>query len=552
MSLELLPNELLIECLKYLSTFEMLHIFYPLNIRFQSLIYSFQLNMSFHDIDQLKFDSLCLLLSSNTELQQRIHSLQLSNENFCQIHLFLSKFSFTDFSNLQSLTLIQIAEHNLSDLSLELPCILSQLSSFHLVDSNYNMDINNILLTIESSRLRVLTIPKLFIRNQPVCNITYLQYLTIFDCSSSQLHFILNYSYQLKYLKVKHILQDYQFNGEPMQTTTNLKYLVIDKYTDDLFNLEPIFRRIPNLECLNISARDVLVIEASQWQNWIVNFLSNLKIFRFQLHFRDQQLMNNIEYLFNEFQNDFWLKERQWYTEYLLADSYGLIYSIPYFLNSFRIQDSKSRFSSKLMKNSDKYSNIHQLEIIADLWMDENDYYFSNIDLLEFSYEYPISVQSLKDYINLNHVKQLKLNADDKINSSFLLNLLKHAPNISTLSIHIHLVMSLLNNDELCFYLNTMIKKLHLIQSSVAAISNLSTISKLWQTFSNVEYLNYTYKLQDSLISILQFLPKISRIDAHTDNILECFCEQQFNLSIIIDNKEEQFGWNPVFIWIIR
>ena len=91
--------------------------------------------------------------------------------------------------------------------------------------------------------------------------------------------------------------------------------------------------------------------------------------------------------------------------------------------------------------------------------MDENDYYFSNIDLLEFSYEYPISVQSLKDYINLNHVKQLKLNADDKINSSFLLNLLKHAPNISTLSIHIHLVMSLLNNDELCFYLNTMIKK---------------------------------------------------------------------------------------------
>lgn len=59
------------------------------------------------------------------------------------------------------------------------------------------------------------------------------------------------------------------------------------------------------------------------------------------------------------------------------------------------------------MKNSDKYSNVHELEITDDLWIDENDYYFSNIDSLEFSYEYPISVQSLKDYINLNHVKQL-------------------------------------------------------------------------------------------------------------------------------------------------
>lgn len=199
--------------------------------------------------------------------------------------------------NYQTKTLIQIAEHNLSDLSLELPCIFSQLSSFHLVDTKYNTNINKILLTTESPRL---------------------QALTISHCDLSQLHLILNYTYQLKYLKAEFILGDSQFVGESMQTTTiNLKYLIINNYTDDFFNLESIFRRIPTSECLNISVRDVLVIEANQWENWIVNFLSNLKIFRFQLHFRDQQLMNNIEYLFNEFQNNFWLKEHQWYTEYL-------------------------------------------------------------------------------------------------------------------------------------------------------------------------------------------------------------------------------------------
>ena len=72
MFLEELPNELIIECLKYLNGFDIFYSFNQLNTRFQSLIRDLPLSINFCNVNKVKFDDFCCLLSSNPEIQQQI------------------------------------------------------------------------------------------------------------------------------------------------------------------------------------------------------------------------------------------------------------------------------------------------------------------------------------------------------------------------------------------------------------------------------------------------------------------------------------------------
>ena len=132
MTLELLPNELFIQCFTYLNAIDIFHAFDQLNDRFYTLIRSIPLNLNFRNVKKSKFDEFCMRLSLNPEIKQHIYSLTLSNENTCQIYLFLLHFSLADFSHLQSLTLVELQSHNLFQLRAMLP-LLSQLSCFRLV-----------------------------------------------------------------------------------------------------------------------------------------------------------------------------------------------------------------------------------------------------------------------------------------------------------------------------------------------------------------------------------------------------------------------------------
>ena len=62
------------------------------------------------------------------------------------------------------------------------------------------------------------------------------------------------------------------------------------------------------------------VIDANQWQKWILHILHQLRTFQFCFHFRNQEIIENIGTLFKQFQNDFWLKQHKWYTEYIVLD----------------------------------------------------------------------------------------------------------------------------------------------------------------------------------------------------------------------------------------
>ena len=556
MFLEELPNELIIECLKYLNGFDIFYSFNQLNTRFQSLIRDLPLSINFCNVNKVKFDDFCCLLSSNPEIQQQIRSLHLSNEDFCQIYLFLSKFSFNEFSNLQSLTLFHVAPHNQSQLSIQLP-FLSQLSCFRLTmpkNSNYC-----IRVPLAIKQLRILMIADVFDSIQYLYHISSLEYLTILSCDSLKLTNILNNIPKLKYLNINYFYR----TGSPMniadeysrkfEKAIHLKRLIIKNYTDYLSKLEWIFMQTPNLESLTLTIIQIEVIDANQWQEWILYILQQLRTFQFCFHFRDEEIIKNIDTLFKQFQNDFWLKQHQWYTEYIVLEGVGFMYTIPYSLNIYTVDEYISNYNYPLTTSPNKYDNVTDLTISTNTSMNQNQFYFSNIRSLTFSYGSPVptSVDSLRDLTNLTHIKELKFNSKDHIDPLFLLHLLKQAPNISSLSIYVKLLLLLLNNDELCFYLNKMIKKLTFLGSF--NIDPNEDLSKIWQTFSNIEYIHYEVQHQDFLITIIPLLPKLLRIDIPSSSSdLKLDLLSQLGVQIMVDERKSKLSYIPRILWIIR
>jgi hypothetical protein len=89
----------------------------------------------------------------NLELKSQIYSLKLSNKQTCvQIKTFLLLFSFKEFSNLRSLTIIKLKRDDavqLKSILLSIP----EVRCLHLIDSDVHSFIK------PSSKLRTLSLP---------------------------------------------------------------------------------------------------------------------------------------------------------------------------------------------------------------------------------------------------------------------------------------------------------------------------------------------------------------------------------------------------------
>ncbi len=59
MTLELLPNEIIIECFEYLNAFEIFDSFDQLNYRFSKLIRTVPLHLNFQHVRKQIFDHFC-------------------------------------------------------------------------------------------------------------------------------------------------------------------------------------------------------------------------------------------------------------------------------------------------------------------------------------------------------------------------------------------------------------------------------------------------------------------------------------------------------------
>jgi len=134
------------------------------------------------------------------------------------------------------------------------------------------------------------------------------------------------------------------------------------------------------------------------------------------------------------------------------------------------------------MSNTNTFDNITDLVIYPGAIKENCQYHFSNVISLELGDSSSFAndslldekrIESLKMIVNLSSVKDLKIWPKCKLKTpSVLLEILKQAPQLSAISIDKDGFTSLFENDELCKYLNKMIKNLNIWDSSKSSFNS--------------------------------------------------------------------------------
>ena len=297
--------------------------------------------------------------------------------------------------------------------------------------------------------------------------------------------------------------------------------------------------------------------DAKQWQDWILNYLPQLKTFRFHFHFRHQQTVNNIQSTFQEFQNDFWQKQHQWHTEYIVLRNSGAIYSVPYYLNSFTLDNVHSRYDHPLLDNSNKYDTVTHLEIGK---CDGKQMIFRNVDSLDFTAHSSFNLHQLMEYVDLIHIKKLIFQVNDETKFWFLSDLLRQTPNISSLSIHTDMLYQLFRHSESYPYLLNRIEKLNLISDHFALERVMREMHKLSKSPTVDKHSTYLKMSENLLIFLMESLPKVTRIEIAVNDLAPNFdslgfikqVAQKLNLVVDVENNYGEERERSLVVWITR
>ncbi|CAF3695309.1 unnamed protein product [Rotaria sp. Silwood1] len=535
MKFELLPNEILFIFFEYLNVFDIFYSFDQLNDRFSKFIRNIRFQLNFENVQKKIFDKFCKKIKLNPEIKNQIYSLKLSNKNTCgQIHAFLSIFSFKEFSYLRSLTLVDVEKKNIQNLKITLPQ-LSELISFHMICHTF--EDNEILDVLPMFNLRTLSLNSV---QTCINNTSNIINLTIHTCSLEHLlYYLFKYFPMLKYLNVEcisrynHSIKDdnsliNKYNG------IHLKQLIIGLFKYNFEDFEMFVKQIPNLKNLTIhSKNNINMIDAYKWKNLIQSSLSYLNIFKFKFSCDRKHNDKIILKMFERFQDDFWCKQYQWYTEYSFEKHLASIYTIPYLLNRYKLELNMKIFSNKIINNSNTFDKVIYLTLDDNIITDKCQYHFSNVDsLILFTSEVnqnPIDIYYLKIIINLSNLKHLNMFMYEKIISSReLLEILKESPKLSMITINSTNLKLLFNDDELCKYLNKMIKKLHLDKQFNLSFNNLNQsnifqpsfnsrneLKKFCEIFSNIKQLICYLIEPDDVLFLLNQLKKLSTMKVY-------------------------------------
>ena len=464
MKFELLPNEILIWIMEYLSLFDIFYSFHYLNDRFNQLIRSIPLHLNFTNISKSRFDQFCKLLELNPKVKNQIYSLELSNKDtFGQIEAFLSLFSLNEFSSLHSLTVIQPEINNIEKLTSMLP-LMPALHSYHC---------DTLLpIPLESNIDNFLSITNLSIPN---CSLS--QLLTqLFRCIP-----------MLKYLNIQNISESYtstaDYSNDITHQAVHLKELIILNFEYRFNDLERLIKHTPNLIRLELCGRVGLdMIDANRWESLITNSLIYLDIFKFIFNLIEEYDQKIILEQFQQFQKDFWLIKHPWHTEYSLSKYSQLIYTVPFMLDYYELNLDTNRYWNQSLNTLDKVTN---LTLYYGTIKEGCQYYFTNVTSLTIlpskesnnNHLDKSSVQSLKKIINLSNLTYFGVSYKFKLNAhSFLSELVKESPRLSSMKISPQLVSGVLSFDyrdnlERCsnrmitkmIYINMVIHQLNIV-----------------------------------------------------------------------------------------
>ena len=573
MKLELLPNEILFECFQYLNAVHIFQSFDQLNYRFNKLIRSIPLHLDFQNIHKLLFDQLCRKLSSSPEIKAQVYSLHLSNDrSVCnKIHVFLSFLSLDQFPHLRSLTLTKVKKDDIPQLTMVLP-LMSHLSCFRLI-SSWNTK-NEIFSVLPISQLRTLNMKHIISDLDLTYDLSSIIYLTIYRCDYDRLCRVLNNATRLNYLKIEHFGEytdwDTYTNLYAINRDyTNLNKLILMDFHGKFCDLAEILKRTSNLKSLTINVPfDKDMIDACKWEDLITSSLPFLKVFKFHFKYLRENENDDISHeKLKQFQNDFWHKKHHWYTEYSLSNREASIYTIPYILDTCVLTSDTSRYFEESLNNVSTFDQVRNLTLIPDLIAEKCQYHFPYVTSLTLGDPLPFTammsqdikhIDYLKMIVNFWNIKHLVIGKSLWLDTPFvLLKILKESPQLSSLVIHPDVLISLFDNEELCRYLNKMIKKLDISYYFDTFFNSSHKMYQLCKSFSNVEQLVCKINDHDSLLFLIKHLPKLSCIDVHFGRFTNLFEishleEETQKLDInIMTNIYGDFD-KKLSIWIIR
>ncbi|CAF1258703.1 unnamed protein product [Rotaria sordida] len=307
----------------------------------------------------LTFDRFCTTILLNPEIKQHIYSLNLSNKDACgQIELFLTFFSLNEFSNLRSLSLIDLQEDDGILLKSMLP-LIPQLRYCHLVI--FDDKINDVTSALPMSQLRTLSVSKLEFDLMSTNQISSITKLTVNYYYCNQLNYLFKYMPMLKYLHIVKLNLNKPMNNISYITNDNcavyLKELIIDDFQHQFVYFQMLVKQTPNLKSLIISASiHKSMIDANAWENLIKSSLPYLNnfMFKFEIYHGGQE-HNDIINMFKQFQSDFWQIQHHWDTVYVLDINFALIFTTPYYSNIYELIWYTDSYSNKPVN----YFNVH-------------------------------------------------------------------------------------------------------------------------------------------------------------------------------------------------
>ena len=515
-----LPNEIIIECFRYFHGVDLLLSFDQLNYRFNQLVRAIQrLFIDFDDANLSKFNRFCQKLSSNPELKDQIYSLKLSNRSM-SIYLFLSRFSLDSFANLQSLTLIQPQDLDISKLKAN-KLFCSRLSSLHFICSE-DRYMNIKLISFLGSD------DDIFMDNKHIFNLSSIQKLTVNQCSCGELQQILQEAPNLKCIEIQefYVFSRYHWHTETTENLNDqyqhinlvqLKILSCPCYlTPNSFKI--VFKQMPNLRNLSICLNNCATTDnPNDWQQMITEFLPNLKVFHFHFAYLKHLFNENV---YKQYQADFWTREHQWYTDCLVRGNHISISTVPYLKERYILPSILHRCSDGNIK---RFVRVKHLEIKSN---ENNQDYFPHVESIIFHKQsmncIETIVNELPSMINMINLKSLVFSTQFRLeNSPILLTILKQAPNISSFGINYAFLMSMLDKDkDLCEHLHKMIKSLDVDVSSQVLLADMYQMNLFWQVFSNIEQLRCVINTTDSIRFLFVHLTKLIRLCVLTDHTL--------------------------------
>ncbi|CAF0873688.1 unnamed protein product [Adineta steineri] len=534
MKFESLPNEIFLECLQYFDGLQIFHSFDQLNSRFNRLIRTIPLYVNFDEIKQCLFDKFCQTILLNPEIKQTIIYLHLSNDEiYQQIENFFSLFSLNEFLHLRSLSLFGIGNNKVQQIQSNLSSILD-LHYFHC--TTYSDSKFLITPALTKSKIQILNLRKFTLNSTDIYETMSLTSLTVDECTVNDLCHLFKYTPMLKYLEIRKLCKSEITNNELGITNTNvgpLKKLIIHYSEVKFEQIELLLKCLANLNIFSIRSNEITIIDADRWQYLIENSLPHLHIFKFNFSYFTRDSSDEKLNKIRKFQTDFWQKRHQWYTIIEIDHPSASVYTIPNISRVYSLGSKTKIYENSLVNNSIVFDNVTSLYLVPKAIGNNSLFYFRNVESLilsrefivfsnddeeEETYEFDISrthINNLHRIVNLSCITHLEVGYDFHLSSCLLTKILQKLSNVNSLEIPKPVLISYLENRQLCKILNRKIKELDINSYSSrfgCQHIKLNQTDWLYKAFANLEELKCQIKNIQCLVSLLEKFSQLSRL----------------------------------------